>query len=104
MKIEKFNEFVNNDKFINEDELLKLIEDADTTPFADLEKISQGESYIKVVSIGEKVIPYLLDRSLVIWDRALSEITGDGLDPLKYSSLERKQYWENWGITNGYKK
>ncbi len=102
MKIEKFNEFVNNDKFIDKDELLKLIEDADTTPFADLERIAQGESYRKVVSFGKMVIPYLLERSLVIWDSALTEITGEGLDPMEHPSSERRKYWENWRIKNGY--
>lgn len=104
MEIEKFNEFINNDKFIDEDELLKLIEDADSTPFADLERIADGESYRKVVSMGKKVIPYLLERSLLIWDRGLTEITGEGLNPMEYPSYVREDYWKKWIIDNGYKR
>lgn len=99
--IEKFNEFLNNN-YINEDELLKLIEDADTTPLADLDEIAQRESYRNVVSMGKKVIPYLLERSLLMWDRGLSEITGEGLNPLEYNSKLRVDYWKKWKIDNGY--
>ena len=102
MKIEKFNEFVNNP--INNTEIIKLIEKTEMTNKSDLEEISKGENYRKVVNCGKSIIPILLERNSIIWDRALSELTGFGLDPLEYSTSERKQYWLNWSIENGYKK
>ena len=56
MKIEKNNEFT-----INVD-IMKLIEEAENTSSSDLEYISKRESYKNVVKLGEKVIPFLLER------------------------------------------
>jgi len=96
-KLNKFNEFVSNDMII-----LKMIEEAESTPSSDLEEISKRKSYKNVVSIGEKVIPYLLKRNLIIWDRGLSELTGVGLNSLEHNTSERKEYWEKWAKENGF--
>ena len=102
MKIKKINEFVDNDTIIDTDILMLLIEEADTTQLADLEEISKSESYRKVVSYGTSVLPYILNRSLLMWDRGLSEITGDGLDPLTNNSTIRVNYWKKWKEEHGY--
>ena len=69
---------------------------------SDLEEISKSDDYQKIINFGKSVIPILLNRNSIIWDRALSELTGDGLDPLEYSTSDRKEYWINWRIKNGY--
>lgn len=100
--IERFNEFLNNN-YIDEDVLFKLIEDAEHTNLADLEMIAQRESYRKVINYGKKVIPYLINRpGLLVWDRGLSELTSEGLNPLEYNSKIRVEYWKKWKIDNGY--
>jgi hypothetical protein len=100
-KLNKYNEFLNNEEiFIKE-----LIRQGESTPWSDLEAISNRVEYRKVVSLGEKIIPYLLNRLLEsgpIWDRALSELTGEGLDPLEYNTTERVKHWEKWASENGY--
>ena|ERR1035437_7730665 len=96
-KLIKFNEFINNDSSI-----LELIEDAETTNLPDLEEIAQRESYRKIVNMGEKIIPYLLKRNSIIWERALKELTGDGPDPMESSVTERVEFWKNWAKENGY--
>jgi len=101
MKIEKFNEFfsTNSDNILD---ISKLIEMTEMTNKSDLEEISKGDDYRKIVNFGKSIIPILLERNSIIWDKALSELTGGGLDPLKYSTSDRKEYWINWGIENGY--
>lgn len=95
--MKKFNEFVNNDFLIN-----NLIEDAENSNLPDLKLISQRESYRNIIKIGNSVIPYLLKRNNIIWDNALSEITGEGLKSLDFDTKERMNYWKNWAIKNGY--
>lgn len=97
-KINKFNEFVNNDELL----IKKLIEDAENTNLPDLEMISKRESYINIINIGKNVIPHLLKRNNIIWDRALCEITGNGLSSLDYNTTERLNYWKKWSAENGY--
>jgi len=97
-KVNKFNEFINNDKLL----INNLIEESENTNLPDLEMISKKKSYRSIVQIGEKVIPYLLNRNNILWDNALSEITGQGLDPLKYNTKERMLYWKKWSKENGY--
>lgn len=87
---------------IKQDLIIKLIEEAESTPSSDLEYISKRDQYRKVVNLGEKVIPYLLERNSIIWDRALSELALTGLNPLEYSTSERMEFWKNWKIENGY--
>jgi hypothetical protein len=98
MKIEKFNEF------INDGEIYTAIEKAESTPSSNLEEISKKENYRKVVNMGEKIIPYLLERNSIIWDIALKELTGDGLDSLYHTTSERLEYWQKWSHKNGYTK
>ena len=102
-KIDKFNEFVNNEELI----IKKMIKEGENTPSGNLEEIAERQSYKDVVKLGKKVIPYLLERLEVtgpIWDRALTEITNDGLNPLEYNTTERVEYWKKWSIKNGYTK
>lgn len=96
-RIEKFNEFLNNNS-----EIIKIIEKLEITPLPDLQKISEQPLYGEIVKMGVNVIPILLKRDSIIWDIALSKITGEGLDPLKYTTSERKDFWKKWAIENGY--
>lgn len=97
-KLNKFNEFVDNDIII----INNLIEESENTNLPDLQMISNRESYKKVISYGRKVIPYLLERDSIIWDIALSKITGDGLNSLEYSTSDRLEYWKKWSQENEY--
>ena len=99
-KIRKFNEFINNNQLLIED----LIKKAEHTNLSNLEAISKRESYVKLVEFGEEIIPYLLERNNIIWDIALSKITGCGLNPLDFNTSKRSEYWKKWAIENGYKK
>ena len=96
--IKIFKEYINDDFSL----ISKLIEDCENTNLPDLELISNKDSYQKIINLGEKVIPYLLNRNNIIWDRALSTITGKGLDPMKHDSKERVIYWQKWSQKNGY--
>jgi len=98
MKVEKFNEFINNDEFI----ILKLIEESEMTNLPDLESISVRSPYRKIIEIGEKAIPFLIKRNSIVWDIALSEITGAGLNPLEHNTSERQEYWKKWATENVY--
>jgi len=89
-KLSKYNEFIDNDVIL----IKKLIEESENTNLPDLVSISNREVYQKVISYGKKVIPYLLERNSIIWDIALSRITGDGLNPLKYNTSDRLKYWQ----------
>ena len=97
-KINKFNEFVNNDELL----IKNLIQESENTNLPDLEMISKRNSYKEIIKMGEKVIPFLLERNNIIWDRALSDITGEGLNPLMYDTKERLSYWQKWSTKNGY--
>ena len=96
--MKKFNEFINNNELL----IVNLIEDAENSNLPDLEMISKRESYRNIIKIGDSVIPYLLKRNNIIWDRALYEITGEGLSSLDYSTSERLKYWKKWSTENGY--
>lgn len=96
--IKKINEF------INESEIYSLIEKAESTPSSDLEFISKRKSYREVVDLGEKVIPFLLERNSILWDIALKELTNSGLPTEKYTTSERVEFWKKWAIENGYTK
>lgn len=90
--MKKFNEFVDNDIIV----IKKLIDESENTNLPDLKMISERDSYKKVISYGRKVIAYLLERDSIIWDIALSKITGDGLNSLEYSTSDRLDYWNNY--------
>ncbi len=96
--IKKINEFV------DESLIYSLIERAESTPSSDLEFISKRESYRSVVNLGEKVIPYLIERNSIVWDIALKELTKSGLPSEDYTTTERVEYWKKWAIDNGYQK
>jgi hypothetical protein len=95
MKIEKFNEFVSS-------EIYALIEKAENTPLSDPIAISQRDSYKKLVSMGDKVLPYILERKSYLWNIALKQLTG--VEPTGDKSSEIMDFWEKWSIENGYKK
>ena len=100
-KINKFNEFLNNEELI----IKQMIEEGERTNLGDLEAIAERKDYKEVVLLGEKVIPYLLERLDIrgpIWDRALNELTNEGLNPLEYDTTERVKYWKKWAKNNGY--
>jgi hypothetical protein len=95
MKIDKFNEFVSS-------EIYTLIEKSESTPLSDPIAISQRDSYKKLLSMGDKVLPYILERKSYIWNIALKELTG--VEPIGDKSSEIMEFWEKWSIENGYKK
>ena len=93
--IKMYEEFIDD----NDDLLIReLIKEGENTPSSNLEEIAEGEAYKKVINLGEKVIPHLLNRNSIIWDRALKQITGDGLNSLEYNTRERTEYWQNWAL------
>jgi hypothetical protein len=96
MKIEKFNEF------INEGEIFSLIERAENTPSSNPEQISNREPYKRILEMGKKVIPYLLERESYIWNIGLKKLTG--VEPEGNKSSEIIEFWNKWGVENGYKK
>lgn len=104
-KVNKYNEFINNEQML----IIKLIEEAEHTNSSNLEAISQREPYRKVVEFGEKVIPYLLERNIIMWNIALSELTGEKFEPYidevgfyHLDSNEVKEFWKKWASENGY--
>ena|ERR1035437_9135383 len=108
-KINKFNEFINNDELL----IKHLIEDAEHTNKSDLISIANRESYKKVISMGEMIIPYLLERldhSGLIWDIALSKLTGvehdlykvDELNFYHLSPIDVSDFWKKWASENGF--
>jgi len=100
-KIEKFNEFL----FNNEEKIIiEMIEKAESSPSSDLNLISNRKEYKDVIKIGIKVIPYLLERNLIIWSNGLSELTGNNISSSEYSSSERVEYWKKWAFDNGFQK
>jgi hypothetical protein len=96
MKIKKINEF------INDSEIYSLIEEAERNPFSDPEYISNMDSYKKVLKLGGRAIPYLLERNSYIWNIALKKLTG--VEPIGNKSSEILEFWKKWGVDNGYKK
>jgi hypothetical protein len=94
--IKKINEFV------NESNIYTLIEKAERTPFSDPEHISNSESYKQVLELGEKVIPFLIERGSYIWNIGLKKLTGVVPDGEKSSEIV--EFWNKWALENGYKK
>jgi hypothetical protein len=92
--IKKINEFVN-------ESIYSLIEKSENTSSSDPEYIANRESYKQVLEIGEKVIPFLIERESYIWNIALKELTG--VDPIGTKSSEIVEFWNKWGLKNGYK-
>jgi hypothetical protein len=70
----------------------KLIEEVENTNLPDLEMISKIKPYRNIINIGEPAISYLLKRNNIILDKALCEITGNGLNSLDYNTTERLNY------------
>ena len=97
-RIEKYNEFINNDESM----IISLIEEAEKTNSSDPEVIANRESYKKVVSLGEKVIPYLIERNQYIWNIALKSLTGHSPNESLQKSSDITKYWQNWAKENGY--
>jgi hypothetical protein len=89
-------------EFINDSEIYLLIESAENSPSSDPEHIANRESYRRVFELGEKVIPYLLERESYIWNIGLKKLTG--IEPIGERSSEIVEFWNKWGLENGYKK
>ena len=94
--MKKFNELVNSNVVIIAD----LMEKAEMTNLPDLESISQREPYKKIVKMGDKAIPFLLKDISIIWDKALTRITG--VESIGHTSDEISEFWKKWGKENGY--
>lgn len=103
MEINKFNEFVDNDKFIIE----KLINDLDIEKgnCSMLEVIYANPSYSKIIEYGKNAIPILLKKidTSMFWFEALRRITGDEPDNGLIKSADIRNSWKKWAIDNGYK-
>lgn len=82
--------------------IIKLIEEVENTNSSNPEFISNTKQYKKVVNLGEKVIPYLIEREKYIWNIALEELTGNSPDRSLTKSSEISEYWKKWGKLNGY--
>jgi hypothetical protein len=93
--IKKINEFV------NESNIYSLIQKAELTPFSDPEYIASREPYQKVLDLGEKVIPFLIERNSYIWNIGLKKLTG--VEPIGQKSSEIVEFWNKWGLENEYK-
>jgi hypothetical protein len=96
--IEKYNEFINSDEFL----IKELISSVENTNISDPEKIANTTSYKKVVSLGKKVIPFLIERKKYIWNIALKQLTGSEPTNNLSKSSEITTYWLNWAKENGY--
>ena len=46
--------------------------------------------------MGDKVLPYILERKSYIWNIALKKITG--VEPVGLNSSEIMDFWEKWSI------
>jgi hypothetical protein len=89
-------------KNYKENLIIEMIKLAESTPLSDLEAISKRKPYKEVIKMGKEIIPYLLKRDLILWDRGLSELTDQGLNPLEHSTSVRSEYWKKWAKENGY--
>lgn len=98
MKIEKYNEFLDNKISISND-IIRLIEDAESTPISDPVAISERKQYRKVIEIGQSVIPFLIERKLYLWNIGLKELTG--VEPKGENSNEIVNFWSKWLDENG---
>lgn len=100
-KISKFNEFLNNDKFI----IINLIEnmESDLKHLSDSQLVETHEKYQELLQYGD-ITKYLLDRidETNIWYSTLSKITGIDHNKFISKSSERNQFWKNWAKENGY--
>ena len=67
-----------------------------------LEAIANRDSYKEVLNMGEKAIPYLINRNSYIWNIGLKKLTG--IEPVGENSSEIVEFWNKWGLENGYKK
>lgn len=85
----------------SDDSVNSLIEKAESTPSSDPEYIANREPYIKLLELGEQVIPYLVERSY-IWNIGLKKITG--VEPDGNNSEDIMNFWKKWAIDNGYTK
>lgn len=94
--IKKINEFV------NESLIYDLIEKAESTSSSDPEFISNRNPYVKLLEMGNQVIPYLIERESYIWNIGLKILTG--IEPEGNNSSEIMNFWKKWSIDNGYKK
>ncbi len=104
--IKKYNEFVDNDIYINVD-VKKLMErvEHECGNKSNLDDIVENESYKEVVENGYDSIPLIIDKIKknechMIWFRALNEITHENVNIPKYDNINN--YWKKWALDNGY--
>jgi len=102
-KIKKYNEFVNNDIYVDVD-VKSLIETVrcECGNKSDLNVIWNNASYKKVIENGKESIPYLLENLSMVWFHALEEITGEKPYPKGTKPQEKREEWKKWAIQNGY--
>jgi hypothetical protein len=104
MKITKYNEFLDSSDLSknNEIEIKELIRKGEFTTSSDLVQISNKEPYKKVISFGEKALPYIFESEhLLIWDIALRKITNVDVSE-SLDSNQRVDFWKKWAKENGY--
>jgi len=96
MKIKKYNEFVDNDIYIDIENLIKNIE-KDYPNVSELYFIHNHPLYDKIIKNGKDSISYLIekldDNSCMYWINALEKITNKEFVG-KFDEL--KEQWKNW--------
>ena len=67
-----------------------------------LNRISEHESYKKIIENGYVSIPYLLEKlnhnTAMFWIYALYKITGEDVNKDAFNSKDKIDSWKNWGI------
>ena len=100
-KINKFNEFINNDKFIIT-ELIQIME-SDLKHQSDSQLVETHDKYKELLKF-DNITKYLLDwiDETNIWYSTLSKLTGVNHNDFIKQSSERRNFWKNWAKDNGY--
>lgn len=99
--MKKYNEFINNDTITINDLISKVKLECGNK--SDLYQIYENINYQKIIKLGKKSIPYILENMSVIWIKALEEITKVKLyEEFSLSTQEMKDIWLKWAKENGY--
>jgi uncharacterized protein YaaN involved in tellurite resistance len=98
-KVEKFNEFKNNN-FI--DDLINLIEEK-YSHMSNILDVSNKKEYVNIVNFGQSALNKLSNKyDNILWHPAINKLTNLNLDFTKTPLSERKSIFKNWLIENGY--
>ena len=100
-KVRKFNEFIDNDKFMVM-ELIKSME-LDLKHQSDSQLVESHEKYQELLQY-DNLTEYLLDRidETNIWYSTLSKLTNVDHNKFIDKSSEKNGFWKKWAKENGY--